>query len=236
MKVEIWSDFACPFCYIGKKRFEKVLAEFPFKDEVEIVFKAYQLNPNAPKQMVGSAYENFAKSHHMSEDGARKRFAMFTKIKKNEGLVYDYDKIQMTNTLDAHRLAKWSNQFGKESKLTDRFMKAYFSEGKNLADHHTLLALIEELGLDVTKAKAILQSDDFKLEAKQEMQEGASVGVQGVPFFVIDRKYGISGAQEAGYFRQALQQIYEETKPVKKVEIKGEAGAVCDDETCEIKK
>ena len=236
MKVEIWSDFACPFCYIGKKRFEKALAEFDFKDEVEIVYKAYQLNPNAPKQMVGSAYENFAKSHHMSEDTARKRFSMFTEMAKLEGLTYDYDKIQMTTTLDAHRLAKWSNQFGKESQLTDRFMRAYFTEGKNLADHTTLLELIKELGLDVAKAKAVLTSDDFKLEAKQEMQEGASVGVQGVPFFVIDRKYGISGAQELGYFKQALQQIYNESKPLKKVEVKGDDGAVCNDETCEIKK
>jgi predicted DsbA family dithiol-disulfide isomerase len=236
MKVEIWSDFACPFCYIGKKRFERALADFAHKDEVEIVYKAYQLNPNAPKVMVGTAYENFAKSHHMSEEGARKRFDMFTQNAKTEGLVYNYDIIQMTNTLDAHRLAKWANQFGKENELTDRFMKAYFSEGRNLADHNTLLDLIKELGLDVNKAKAILESDDFKLEAKQEMQEGASVGVQGVPFFVIDRKYGISGAQELGYFKQALEQIYQESKPIQKVEIKGEAGAVCDDESCEIKK
>jgi predicted DsbA family dithiol-disulfide isomerase len=236
MRVEIWSDFACPFCYIGKKRFEKALAEFEFKDEVEVVYKAYQLNPNAPAEMIGTAYENFAKSHHMSQDTARKRFAMFTEMAQNEGLTYDYDKVQMTNTLDAHRLAKWSNLFGKEAELTDRLMKAYFTEGKNLADHPTLLALVKELGLDANKAKIILDSDDFKLEAKQEMQEGVAVGVQGVPFFVIDQKYGISGAQELGYFKQALTQIYQESKPLKKVEIQGQVGAVCDDETCDIKK
>lgn len=236
MKVEIWSDFACPFCYIGKKRFERALAEFAHKDEVEVVYKAYQLNPNAPKVMVGNAYENFAKSHHMSEEGARKRFNMFTENAKAEGLVYNYDIVQMTNTIDAHRLAKWSNQFGREGELTDRFMKAYFTEGKNLADNATLLELIKELGLDVAKAKAVLESDDYKLEAKQEMQEGTSVGVQGVPFFVIDRKFGISGAQELIYFKEALDQIYAESKPSKKVEIKGEAGASCDDESCEIKK
>jgi predicted DsbA family dithiol-disulfide isomerase len=236
MKVEIWSDFACPFCYIGKKRFERALAEFAHKDEVEVVYKAYQLNPKAPKVMVGSAYENFAKSHHMSEEGARKRFNMFTENAKTEGLVYNYDIIQMTNTIDAHRLAKWSAQFGAENMLTDRFMKAYFSEGKNLADHNTLLDMIKELKLDVTKAKAVLESDDYKLETKQEMEEGSAIGVQGVPFFVIDRKFGISGAQELGYFKEALDQIYAESKPLKKVEIKGEAGATCDDESCEIKK
>ena len=236
MKVEIWSDFACPFCYIGKKRFERALAEFAHKDEVEVVYKAYQLNPNAPKVMVGSAYENFAKSHHMSEEGARKRFNMFTENAKTEGLVYNYDIIQMTNTIDAHRLAKWSAQFGAENMLTDRFMKAYFSEGKNLADHPTLLAMIKELKLDVAKAKAILESDDYKLEAKQEMEEGSAIGVQGVPFFVIDRKFAISGAQELVHFKEALDQIYTESKPLKKVEIKGKAGATCDDESCEIKK
>jgi predicted DsbA family dithiol-disulfide isomerase len=236
MKVEIWSDFACPFCYIGKKRFERALAEFAHKDEVEVVYKAYQLNPNAPKVMVGTAYENFAKSHHMSEEGARKRFNMFTENAKTEGLVYNYDIIQMTNTIDAHRLAKWSAQFGAENMLTDRFMKAYFSEGKNLADHQTLLEMVKELKLDVAKAKAVLESDDFKLESKQEMEEGSAIGVQGVPFFVIDRKFGISGAQELGYFKQALDQIYAESKPIKKVEIKGDAGATCDDESCEVKK
>jgi predicted DsbA family dithiol-disulfide isomerase len=205
-------------------------------DEVEVVYKAYQLNPKAPKVMVGSAYENFAKSHHMSEEGARKRFNMFTENAKTEGLVYNYDIIQMTNTIDAHRLAKWSAQFGAENMLTDRFMKAYFSEGKNLADHNTLLDMIKELKLDVTKAKAVLESDDYKLETKQEMEEGSAIGVQGVPFFVIDRKFGISGAQELGYFKEALDQIYAESKPLKKVEIKGEAGATCDDESCEIKK
>jgi predicted DsbA family dithiol-disulfide isomerase len=186
--------------------------------------------------MVGSAYENFAKSHHMSEEGARKRFNMFTENAKTEGLVYNYDIIQMTNTIDAHRLAKWSAQFGAENMLTDRFMKAYFSEGKNLADHNTLLDMIKEMKLDVTKAKAVLESDDYKLEAKQEMEEGSAIGVQGVPFFVIDRKFGISGAQELGYFKEALDQIYAESKPNKKVEIKGETGATCDDESCEIKK
>jgi predicted DsbA family dithiol-disulfide isomerase len=236
MKVEIWSDFACPFCYIGKKRFERALAEFAHKDEVEVVYKAYQLNPNAPKVMVGNAYANFAKSHHMSEEGARKRFNMFTENAKTEGLVYNYDIIQMTNTIDAHRLAKWAATFGKEELITERFMKAYFSEGKNLADHPTLLAMIKELKLDVAKAKAILESDDYKLEAKQEMQEGSAIGVQGVPFFVIDRKFAISGAQELVHFKEALDQIYAESKPLKKVEIKGKAGATCDDESCEIKK
>ncbi|PKK89424.1 MAG: disulfide bond formation protein DsbA, partial [Tenericutes bacterium HGW-Tenericutes-7] len=138
MKIEIWSDFACPFCYIGKKRFEQALNEFKHKDQVEVIYKAYQLNPNAPKVMEGTAYESFAKGHGTTPELAKQKFEMFTQNAKTVGLDYRYDIIQMTNTFDAHRLAKWSNQFGKEDTLTNRLMKAYFTDGLNIADLKTL--------------------------------------------------------------------------------------------------
>ena len=135
MKIELWSDFACPFCYIGKTRFENALAKFPHKEQVEVVYKAYQLNPNAPKVMKGSPAEAFAKGHRMTKDQALQRFEMFKNNAKTVGLEYNYDDIQMTNTFDAHRLAKWANQFSLEQEITSRFMKAYFTDGMNLADH-----------------------------------------------------------------------------------------------------
>jgi predicted DsbA family dithiol-disulfide isomerase len=231
MKVEIWSDFACPFCYIGKTRFENVLNTMPFKDLVEVEYKAYQLNPNAPKVMEGNAYEAFAKGHNTTVEGAKQRFKMFTENAKTVGLTYNYDIIQMTNTFDAHRLAKWANTFGKEAEITTRFMRAYFTDGVNLADQAALLEIVKELGYDTEKAHAILNSDEFSLEVKNQITEARQVGVQGVPFFVINRKFGISGAQQEAYFKQALEQIYEESKPIQT--LKGE-DAACDDEGCSI--
>ncbi|MBU0996576.1 MAG: DsbA family oxidoreductase [Firmicutes bacterium] len=233
MKIELWSDFACPFCYIGKKRFEKALSNFKHKDEVEVVYKAYQLNPNAPKAMKGTAYESFASSHKMSVDQAKQRFNMFTENAKTVGLVYNYDIIQMTNTFDAHRVAKWANTLGKEALVTDRFMHAYFSEGKNLADIETLVLLSKEVGLDAEEARKVLNSIQFDSVVKDQMNESRQIGVQGVPFFVINRKYGISGAQQEDYFFGALQQIWdEEHRPMSLGD--QEEAEYCTDESCSI--
>lgn len=234
MKIELWSDFACPFCYIGKKRFEQALDKFPHKDQVELVLKAYQLNPHAPKVMTGNPAESFAKGHNMTVEKAKQRFDMFQTQAKTVGLTYNYDDIQMTNSFDAHRLAKWANQFGKEYELTERLMKAYFTEGLNIADVETLSTLAKEVGLDDQEATKILQSTDYKKQVEDEIIEARQIGVQGVPFFVLNRKYGISGAQPVEYFTQVLEQLWEETKPQFET-IKGsKKGEYCDDETCEI--
>lgn len=232
MKIEIWSDFACPFCYIGKKRFEKALEKFPHKNSVEVVYKAYQLNPNAPKTMVGTAYESFAKGHGMSVEQAKQRFAMFTQNAKTVGLTYNYDMVQMTNTFDAHRLAKWAATLQREDVLTDRFMNAYFTEGKNLADHETLLSLVNELDFDVKEAQQVLIQGKYADTVRAQIKEAQQIGVQGVPFFVINRKYGVSGAQSEETFAQALEQIYREENPLQT--LGKDDGAMCTDDNCEI--
>jgi predicted DsbA family dithiol-disulfide isomerase len=231
MKIEIWSDFACPFCYIGKTRFEQALASFKHKDKVEIIYKAYQLNPDAPKTMVGTAYESFAKGHGTTVEQAKERFKMFTQNAKAVGLIYNYDIIQMTNTFDAHRLAKWSNTLGKEELLTSRLMKAYFTEGYNLADEKTLIKLAADIGLDAKEAEKALQNHQYKDMVLAEQQEARQLGVQGVPFFVINRKYGISGAQQTEYFTRALEQIWAEENPLKPLENQDQE-ASCDHEEC----
>ena len=181
MKIELWSDFACPFCYIGKKRFEQALESFPHKDKVELVFKAYQLDPNAPKEMALSPAEQFARGHHMSVEQAKQRFEMFKQQAKTVGLTYNYDIIQMTNSFDAHRLAKWANTYGKEYELTGRLMKAYFTDGLNIADYDTLVKLAGEVGLDEEKARKVLESSEYGDQVKAEIQEGQQLGVRGVP-------------------------------------------------------
>ena len=233
MKIELWSDFACPFCYIGKKRFEQALDAFPHKDKVEVVYKAYQLNPNAPKVMTKSPLEAFAKGHNMTMETAKQRFDMFKQQASTVGLTYDYDKIQMTNSFDAHRLAKWANKFGKEQLFTERFMKAYFTDGLNIADPETILSLVKELGLNESEAIDIIASEQFKDQVLNEIKEGREIGVQGVPFFVLNRKYGISGAQPVEYFTQALNTLWQEEsalKPINNVV----HGQTCDDEGCSI--
>lgn len=232
MKIEIWSDFACPFCYIGKKRFEQALARFPHKDQVEVLYYAYQLNPNAPKVMVGTAYESFAKGHGTTVEQAKARFAMFTQNAKTVGLVYNYDIIQMTNTFDAHRLAKWAATLGLEGVVTERLMKAYFSEGKNLADHATLVVLMKEVGLDGSQAEAVLKDGSYTDEVRRQISESRQIGVQGVPFFVVNRKYGISGAQSEEYFYAALEQLWQEEQGANVFGDDDATGGVCNDEGC----
>jgi len=185
MKIELWSDFACPFCYIGKKRFEQALEKFPHKDKVEVILKAYMLNPNAPKVMTQSPAEAFARGHRMSVDQAKQRFEMFKTQAKTVGLTYNYDIIKMTNSFDAHRLAKWSNQFGKEYELTGRLMKAYFTDGLNIANVDTLVKLAGEMGLDDKEAQKVLKSKDYQDQVNAEIMEARQVDVQGVPFFVL---------------------------------------------------
>lgn len=214
MKIEIWSDFACPFCYIGKTRFEQALQKFEHKDGVEVTFKAYELNPHAPKKMEGKSYENFSKSHHMTIKEAKDRFKMIEQNAKTVGLHFDFEKVQMTNTFDAHRLAKLAATYKLENEMTTRLMKAYFTEGKNLSEINTLIKIATEMGLDETKTKQVLESDQFKKEVQEQIDDARKVGVQGVPFFVINQKYGISGAQQEEYFTQALNQIWRENNPI----------------------
>jgi len=233
MKIELWSDFACPFCYIGKTKFEKALKRFPHKEQVEVVYKAYQLNPNAPKVMKTDPVTAFAKGHRMNNKKAKEKFAMFVQAAKQVGLNYDYENIQMTNSYDAHRIAKWARKFDKENEVTARFMKAYFEQGKNIADHPTIIELINEIGLDGIEAKQVLESKQFEDVVDGEINEGRDVGVRGVPFFVLNRKYGISGAQAEEYFYEVIEQLWNEEHP--EIEIKEFAtGATCDDEGCSI--
>lgn len=231
MKIEIWSDFACPFCYIGKVRFEEALESFKHINKVEVIYKAYQLNPDAPKVMKKSAYESFAEGHGMTPAQAKERFNMFTANAKTVGLTYNYDKVQMTNTFDAHRLAKWANTKGKENELTSRLMKAYFTDGLNIADYETLSNLASEVGLSKEEARSVLDKNEFKDQVKLEQQEARQIGVQGVPFFVLNRKYGVSGAQQTAYFKQALEQIWAEENPLQTLGDQDESQS-CDHDEC----
>lgn len=211
MKIEIWSDFACPFCYIGKKRFEEALEQFSHKDKVNVIYKSYQVNPNAPQKMVGSVYEAFAKSHQTTTEEAEKRFNMFTNSAKTVGLTYNYSDIKMTNTFDAHRLHKYADEKGLGGALLNRLMKAYFTDGLDLCDYDILSSLAQDVGLNKKASLKILEQNLYTNQVVEEQKQAKTVGIQGVPFFVINRQYGISGAQDVAYFLATLNQIWEET-------------------------
>lgn len=205
MKIEVWSDYACPFCYIGKRRLEEALKVTGFEGKVEVVFKAFQLDPSAPKVSEESTYERLAKKYGKTVDEAKEMTENVTVQAKTVGLDYNFDKITTTNTFDAHRLVKLAEQEGVASEVTERLLKAYFIDGEKIGLAEVLLRLAKEEGIPSDRAKEVLNSEEFAEDVKADINEGGQLGVQGVPFFVIDRKYAISGAQSVETFANALQ-------------------------------
>ncbi|SEG64456.1 DsbA family oxidoreductase [Paenibacillus sp. UNC499MF] len=214
MKIEIWSDFACPFCYIGKRRFEQALEQFPHKDELEVVYRSFELDPNSPRDIGHSVHDMLSQKYGMSVEQAKTMNANVVAQAESVGLTYHMDTIVLTNTFDAHRLAHFADTHGKMHEMTERLLKAYFTDSLHLGDPAVLASLAEEVGLDKAEAERILAGDTYANEVRADEQEGAELGITGVPFFVIDRKYGISGAQPLEVFVQALEKAYGESKPL----------------------
>lgn len=233
MQIEIWSDFACPFCYIGKTRLEHAIKKLG-RDDIKLIFKAYQLDPSAPFVSDVSAIDYYIKRKGWTKPQTLSTFTQVEKMAKDTGLEYHLANTIHTNTLTAHRLAKWANTLHQEDALTSRFMVAYFKEGQDLANKETLLMLVKELGLDVNAASVVIDDKHAYLDVvKAQINEAKEIGVSGVPFFVLNRKYGISGAQEEALFLEALNQVLEEEKTVINP-LSGSDAGVCDDDGCKI--
>ncbi|KGA96025.1 DSBA oxidoreductase [Alkalihalobacillus alcalophilus ATCC 27647 = CGMCC 1.3604] len=238
MKVEVWSDIACPFCYIGEKKFEQALEQFSGKEGVELEFKSFQLDPTAQKGSNQKMDELLAKKYGMSVEKARAMNQQVAQRASEVGLTFNMDKIKPTNTLDAHRLSHLAKEEGKMNQMMDRLLKAYFTEGVDVSDHESLAQLAAEVGLDKDKVLSFLVGDQYKDVVTSEQQEGSQMGVQGVPFFVFNRKYAVSGAQEPASFLEVLEKVQEEEKPQLQV-LKDEKGnnnqaGMCTDDSCEI--
>lgn len=233
MKIEIWSDFACPFCYIGKKKIEKALKNFKHKDKVEVVYKAYELSPNFDDKVQGVGVEAFAKLKGIDLEQARKMYNTVALRAQEYDLDYQVDDIVMVSTRKAHRLAKWANEFNKEAEISEKIFNAYFVLGLNINDNDVLLSFVKELNLDEEKALEVLNSKKYDDVVSDQIKKAQAIGVQGVPFFVFDRKFAISGAQRDDIFEQALNKAYEEYKP--KFETVGDKDdASCGPDGCEI--
>ena len=212
MKIEIWSDIMCPFCYIGKRKFESALDQFANKEQVEIVWKSFQLNPDMKTEPEKNINDYLAEIKGWSSEQAKEMNERVTGIAKAVGLKYDLGKAVVANSFDAHRLTQFAKAHGKGDAAEECLFKAYFMEGKNIADHATLVSLGLEIGLEQVEVQQMLSGNNYAMEVKKDILEARQIGVSGVPFFVIDNKYGISGAQERETFLQALNQAWAERK------------------------
>jgi len=210
MKVEIWSDVMCPFCYIGKRRFENALAQFAHKDKVEVIWKSFQLNPDMKTEPGKNINQYLAEVKGWSLEQARQTNDHVTKMAKEAGLDYDLDKAVVANSFDAHRLVQLAKTTGKGDAMEEQLFKAYFTEGKNIADHDTLVQLATGIGLDAETVKKVLDSDEYADAVDQDIYESQQIGVRGVPFFVLNDRYAVSGAQASETFAGALDKAWGE--------------------------
>ncbi|WHX90160.1 DsbA family oxidoreductase [Peribacillus simplex] len=233
MKVEIWSDYQCPFCYIGKRRFEEALKQFENKAQVEVSFRSFELNPEAERDINMSQNEMLAKKYGMSHADVEANNQNLTQQAKELGLEYHLDKVVLTNSFDAHRLMHFAESKGKENEMNELLFKAYFTEGKHIGDHAILVNLAEEAGLDKSEAEAMLAGTAFTAEVRGDEQEGSQLGITGVPFFVINRKYGISGAQPTEAFLDTLKKVWAEENPLTIVNDPA-TGDTCTDGSCNV--
>jgi predicted DsbA family dithiol-disulfide isomerase len=227
MKIEIWSDIVCPFCYIGKRRLENALASFPHADKVEIQWHSFELDPQAQPEPGVSLYKRLAAKYGNTEAWARQMSANMTQSAAELGLAFDFDRAVHANTLHAHRLVHLAERHGKQDAAKERFFKAYLEEGEDLNDFATLTRLANELGLPAGEVEQVLNSDEFTQDVRHDEYQARQIGVRGVPYFVFDDKYAVSGAQPSELFQEVLEKVWEESRP-QPVQLAGADGASCD--------
>lgn len=212
MKVQIWSDIMCPFCYIGKKNFEAALEKLPFKDEVEVEWKSYQLDPELSETSGSKTINEYlAERKRMPIAQIEQMQQRIKDMGKQVGIGFNIENAIVANTFPAHKLIHFAAKSNKANDAEELLFHAYFIDGKNVADHEVLVNIAEELGLDTDQAQYVLNSDSFDYEVKQDILEARNIGVSGVPFFVLNDKYALSGAQPIDLFMEALTQTYNET-------------------------
>ena len=208
IKVDIWSDVQCPWCYIGKRKFEAGVALFDGKVEVE--YHSFELSPDTPVDYVGNTVDYLSERKGMPVEQVQQMLANVTEIAASVGLDYDWDSVHQTNTVISHELLHYAKAHGRQLDMKERLLKAYFIDGRHIGRIEDLADLAAEIGLDRADVVQALTAHDFLADVKADVAQANEYGIQGVPFFVIDGKYGISGAQDPATFTQALNQILTE--------------------------
>jgi predicted DsbA family dithiol-disulfide isomerase len=208
MKVEIWSDVMCPFCYIGKKRFEKALEQFEYADDIDVDWKSFQLNPGMETDPDININDYLAKAKGWSPEQAQQMNQRVTDMAKEEGLEYNMNQAVVANSFDAHRLIQLAKEHDKGGEAEEALFYAYFTEGKNIADHKTLAAIASEIGLNTEETNNMLGSNQYANQVKHDIEIANSINIRGVPFFLFARKYAVSGARGTEIFLKALKQSW----------------------------
>jgi predicted DsbA family dithiol-disulfide isomerase len=210
VKVEIWSDIVCPWCYIGKRRMESALEQFAHRDEVEVQFRSFELNLNAPIRDETDLEVGLARKYGLTIEQARALNDRVVATAAGEGLEYRLDIAKRANTFNAHRLLQLAAREGRQGAMKERLMAAYFTEGQSISEVESLVGLAKDAGLDPEQARAVLESDEFSDEVRADEREAAELGITGVPFFVINRRYAVSGAQPSELLLTALDRAWGE--------------------------
>lgn len=205
MKVEMWMDFVCPYCYLGKAKFEKALEDFSDKENVEIIYKSFELNPNASKLYRGTVSEYISNEYGITMEEVLENNERLTAEAKGLGLVYNLEKIMPVNTLYSHRLLQYSKEIGKDADLVSAIFKAHFTDNKNISDIDTLAQISKEAGLEQELVREMLNSDKYTDIVREDEKESQDIGVDVVPFFLINKRYTVAGAQSTETIRKALE-------------------------------
>jgi len=231
LRLDIWSDIACPWCYVGKRRLEAALAQFEHRDSVEIVWRAFELDPSAPRVRDKSVSyaERLGKKYGTSAVQAQTMIDRMTNVAREDGLDFHFEIAQSGNTFDAHRVLHLAHERGKQDAVKERFLRAYMTEGEAIGEPETLVRLAAEAGLDEEEVRATLLSNAYEKEVRSDEREARENGITGVPFFVLGGRYAVSGAQPAELLLRALKQAWSElvAKPVVFQE-----GAACGPDGC----
>jgi predicted DsbA family dithiol-disulfide isomerase len=216
VKIEIWSDVVCPWCYIGKRRIESALAEFEHADQVEVHWRSYQLDPGAPTVPTESTSLMLARKYGQSVAGAKQMQDRVEAVAAEEGLVYRLSETLHLNTVDAHRLIHLAHRQGGndlQGRVKEALLHAYFTEARDVADHAVLREVAVAAGLDPSRVEEVLGSREFENDVHADVEQAQAYGASGVPFFVVDEKYGVSGAQPKEVFSQVLERAWSESHP-----------------------
>lgn len=238
MKVEVWTDIMCPYCYVGKIHYDKALRQFDHADEIELVWKAFQLNPDLPDKGNGYPVKDYlVNSVGYPEAGIKSMYANLKKLADEAGVGFNLENALAANTHDAHRLIKLASKRGLDSAVLMKLSKAYFEEAKDYSDWDLLISIGKEVGLDEDEIVAMLNSDEYTYEIKQDIQEAANLGFDTVPTFLMDRRQAIVGSEPVELFLEVLNKAYDAWKSRNAEEAKPEVikGKSCSiDGTCDI--
>jgi predicted DsbA family dithiol-disulfide isomerase len=228
LQVEIWSDIACPWCYVGKRRFEAALAGFEHREQVEVIWRAFELDPDAPHEREGERAARLAEKYNTTVERAREMEQHMTDVAAGDGLGFRFDIARSGNTFDAHRVVHLAAVHGLQDAMKERLMKAYLEEGELMSDHDTLVRLGTEVALPRDELIDTLASDRFAAEVRDEERTAFGFGINAVPTFVVDRQFGISGAQPPELLLEMLRRGWAARTPMEIVT----GGEVCGPDGC----